>query len=91
MKSRGKKSSKEKSKEKNSEIEHNYERRKAMLDIIRSNKSIKIIFSFLNEKIKYKIILYNKACQKRLNISIENVKNYLITEIEIIPKENTPG
>ena len=42
---------------------------------IKSEYNIKDIFSFLSEKKKLKIIIYNKDLQKKLDINIENYKN----------------
>ena len=38
------------------------------------NYILKYIFSFLSEKQKLKIIIYNKDLQKKLDINIENYK-----------------
>ena len=35
---------------------------------------LKIIFSFLNERIKLKLIINNKFIQKKLEVNIENYK-----------------
>ena len=39
---------------------------------------LKIIFSFLNEKKKLNIIINNKKIQKKLEINIENYKQFSI-------------
>ena len=62
-----------------------------MLDNIKSFYFIKIIFSFVNEKEKLKIIKYNKNLQNKINISIINYKfykgKYIIYESKGIEKE----
>ena len=53
-----------------------YENIKSEKDIesIKSLYILKYIFSFLSEKQKLKIIIYNKDIQKKLDINIENYK-----------------
>ena len=58
---------------------------------IKSNHIMKKIFSFLEENIKLKIIVYNKKLKKLFNINIEHYKNicksYIIGEINGEGKE----
>ena len=52
----------------NVKIEKNIEKSIKSLDIV------KFIFSFLSEKQKLKIIIYNKHLQNKLDINIDNYK-----------------
>ena len=45
-----------------------------MLENIKSSYFIKIIFSFLNEKTKLKLLKYNKCLQNNININLINYK-----------------
>ena len=62
-----------------------------MLENIKSSYMIKLIFQYLDEKWKLKIVKYNKRLQKRINISIINFKffskRYIIYESNRIGKE----
>ena len=57
-----------------------------MLNNIKSTYFIKILFLFVDEKQKLKIIKYNKNLQKNIDISIINYK--LFTEKEIVFESN---
>ena len=43
---------------------------------IKSNYVLKLIFSFLKEKKKLKIIVYNNYLQERIGYNIENYKKF---------------
>ena len=62
-----------------------------MLKNVKSSYFIRIIFSFMDEKQKLKLIKYNKSLQKNMNISIINYKyfigTYIIYESNGIGKE----
>ena len=62
-----------------------------MLEKIKLSYFILIVFNYLNERIKLKIIKYNEAFKNRLNISLINYKlftgKYLIYETNGIGKE----
>ena len=62
-----------------------------MLNNIKSYYITKIIFTFMDEKQKLKIIKYNKSLQKNININIINYKfysgKYIIYESNRIGKE----
>ena len=62
-----------------------------MLNNIKSYYITKIIFTFMDEKQKLKIIKYNKSLQKNININIINYKfysgKYIIYEANRIGKE----
>ena len=62
-----------------------------MLKNIKSSYFIEIIFSFIEEGAKLKLIKYNKSFQKNFNISIINYKHfkgrYIIYEKNMIGKE----
>ena len=45
-----------------------------VIESIKSSYVLKDIFSFLSEKQKLKIIIYNKNLQKKIDINIENYK-----------------
>ena len=60
-----------------------------MLDNIKSVYFSKIIFSFLNEEVKLKIVKYNKTLQKSLNIGLVNYK--VLSRRYIIFGENGKG
>ena len=47
-----------------------------MLKNVKSSYFIRIIFSFIYEKQKLKLIKYNKSFQKNMNISLINYKNF---------------
>ena len=55
-----------------------------MLENIKSSYFIKIIFSFLNEKTKLKLLKYNKCLQNIMNINLINYKissgRYIVCE-----------
>ena len=46
-----------------------------VIESIKSQYVLKDIFSFLSEKRKLEIIIYNKDLQEKLDINIENYKN----------------
>ena len=50
---------------------------------IKSYYTIKKVFNNMTLKKKLELIKYNKVIQKRLNIDINNYKEYLTIEIEI--------
>ena len=62
-----------------------------MLKIIKSSYFNPIIFSYIDEKQKLKIIKYNKSLQKNLNITIINYKlftgKYILYESNVFGKE----
>ena len=62
-----------------------------MLKNIKSSYFIELIYSFIDEGQKLKIIKYNKSLQKNINISIINYKyfkgKYIIYESKGIGKE----
>ena len=62
-----------------------------MLENIKSFYITKTIFSFSNEKNKFKLIKYNKSLQKKINLDITNYKQfsgrYIIYESEGVGKE----
>ena len=62
-----------------------------LLKNIKAKYILKEIFKYLRYDKSLEIITYNKEIQNRLDISINNYKDYLSTEIEIIPKENKYG
>ena len=45
-----------------------------VIESIKSPYILKDIFSFLSEKLKLEIIIYNKNLQKKIDINIENYK-----------------
>ena len=47
-----------------------------MLKKVKSSYFIRIIFSFIYEKQKLKLIKYNKSLQENMNISLINYKNF---------------
>jgi surface protein len=61
------------------------------LYIIKSNYILKKIFSHLKVNKSLKINKYNKKIQNRLELNINNYKNYSKIIIEIIPCENKDG
>ena len=69
--------------------------KKAILNKIRSNYILKKIYINLNKKTSLELIKYNKKLQQRLNIELNDYKNYCETystiEIEIIPALNHYG
>ena len=68
---------------------------KYILESIKSNYILQIIFVYLSKKKSLDIIKYNKRIQKRKNISIKNYKEYpeiySTIEIEIIPSIDKHG
>ena len=62
-----------------------------MLDRIRAIFFIRKLFSNIDERIKLKIVRYNKSLQKKIDISLINYKifsgRYIIYEINGIGKE----
>ena len=62
-----------------------------MLKNIKSLFFVRIVFSFVEEKQKLKILKYNKSFQKTINISINNYKHfkgkYIIYESDEYGKE----
>ena len=62
---------------------------------IKSNYILKILFGYLQAKISLKIIKCNNNIQKRLNININNYKDFSekfsSIELEIIPIQNKYG
>ena len=55
------------------------------LEHIKSKLILKKIFDCLRENKKLKIIKVNKRIRNKLNIGLEDYKNYWRVEIEIIP------
>jgi len=51
-----------------------YRQKQNYLDSIKSTFILKELFSFLNEKIKLEMIIYNKDLQKKLEVDINNYK-----------------
>ena len=47
-----------------------------MLKNIKSSYILDLISSFIDEKIKFKLLKYNKVLQKKLNINITTYKNF---------------
>ena len=60
-------------------------------DILKNDYNLKKIFNNLNIVKKFKIILYNKTLQKRLNINRNDYKEYTNIVFEIFPIENKYG
>ena len=62
-----------------------------MLENIKSSYFIKIIFSYLDEKTKLKLMKYNKCLQNKININLINYKilsgRYIIYESNGTGKE----
>ena len=62
---------------------------------LKSNYILKKIFNYLQKKKSLEIFKYNKKIQKRLNININNYKEYpeiySSIEIELIPIKNSNG
>ena len=62
-----------------------------MFQNIKSSYFIKLIFTFVEEVQKLKLVRYNKSIQRNLDISIINYKffkgNYIIYESKKIGKE----
>ena len=58
---------------------------------IRSNFIRNILFSFINEKIKFQIIRYNKSIQSKMDIDINTYKKLYEIEIIIIPAREKFG
>ena len=67
----------------------------SLLNKIKSNYFLKIIFGILPKKKSLEIIKYNKLIQNKMNIRINNYKEFSETytpiEIEIIPGQNKYG
>jgi len=57
-----------------------------MLESIKSSYFTKIVFSYVDEKQKLKLVKYNKSLQKKIDISINNYMHFL--GIYIIYKSN---
>ena len=57
-----------------------------MLENIKSSFFIKIIFSFLDEKTKLKLVKYNKSLQNNININLINYK--ILSGRYIVYEEN---
>ncbi len=55
---------------------------------VKNMNILKKIFNLLTQKKSLKIMTYNKNIQARLNKNINDYKEYLRLEIDIIPKEN---
>ena len=62
---------------------------------IKSNYIMKILFNYMSKKVSLKIIKNNMNIQKRLNININNYKdfseNFSSIELEIVPIQNGCG
>ena len=62
-----------------------------MLENIKSYYIVKIVFEYIDEKQKLKLVKYNKSLQKKLGINIINYKlftgKYIIYESKRIGKE----
>ena len=58
------------------------------LQNIKSNYILKKICGYLQTKQSLEIFRYNKKMQKKLNISINNYKEYSEIELELIPIKN---
>ena len=62
-----------------------------MLDNIKSIYFLQLVFSYITEKLKLKLIKYNKNFQNKINISLINYKifsgRYIIFETEKKGKE----
>ena len=58
---------------------------KSALDNEKSNYILKIIFDFMKKYKLFEVLKYNKILQKRINLTINDYKNYsqLLTPIEI--------
>ena len=72
-------------------LELNQERLNINIMSIKSNFVLKKAFNFLQQRKKLEIIKYNKRIMKRLNISINDYKEYNEIEIEIISHKNKYG
>jgi len=59
-----------------------------LLKNIRSKHVLKEIFFYLNKYKYFEIIRYNKYIQNKIEIGLNDYKEYLKIEIEIIPKKN---
>ncbi len=57
---------------------------------IKSKYILKIIFSYINPKISLGIIKYNKKIQSKLELSLEDYKEYNQIEIDVIPIDYLP-
>ena len=60
-----------------------------MLKNIKSSYFVKILFSYIDEKRKLKLVKYRKSLQKIINISINNYMHF--TEKYIIYESNRKG
>ena len=58
---------------------------------VKNMNILKKIFNLLTQKKSLKIITYNKNIQKRLNKDINDYKEYLRIEIDLIPKAGIYG
>ena len=62
---------------------------------LKSDYFIRQFFEYISERLYLEIIKYNTSIQKRINININNYKNYLekysLIELEIIPMKNEYG
>ena len=58
---------------------------------IKSNVFLRKMFSHLKERNKLQILQQNKRIRDRVNISIDDYKNFKKTELIIIPEENKYG
>ena len=68
------------------------EKNKYMLQKIKSDYFLQSLFNILLQKKSFEIIKYNKKAQKRLDIKIDDYKEYCLKyssiELEIIPVKN---
>ena len=66
-----------------------------ILENIKSKYILSKIFDFISKKKKLEIVRYNKKIQNRMNLSVQNYKEYSETftpiEIEIIPTKDEYG
>ena len=61
----------------NEQVEDEYKKNKSNINLemlIKSLYILKNVFSFINNKKKYEIIIYNKKLQEKLQINIDNYK-----------------
>ena len=71
--------------------EKNIDKSLTILDNIKSNYFLEEIIGYLKKSKSLKIVKYNKKIQKRLNLSIQNYKDYSKIEIELIPSKDKYG
>ena len=80
---------------KEKKVESNQPGSQVDLDNIKSKYILKIIFDMMGKKESLNMIKYNKRIQTRLNININDYKEYSQTfspiEIELIPLKNEYG